>query len=77
MTSQTRQPIIIIRILPNISRTKGYQAMKFGQLIEYDIINIFLEKLYVVVQNVVKKLVSEPFIKHRMSLSLNQQSERL
>ena len=43
--------------------------MKFGQLIEYSIINIFLEKLYVVVQNVVEKLVPEPFIKHRMSIS--------
>ena len=69
MTSQTGQPIITIRILPNVSRNKGYQAMKFGQLIEYSIINIFFEKLYVVVQNVVEKLVPEPFIKHRMSIS--------
>ena len=32
--------------LPNISRSKGNQAMKFGQLIEYNMINIFLEKSY-------------------------------
>ena len=30
----------------NISRKKGNQAIKFGQLIEYNMRNIFLEKLY-------------------------------
>ena len=30
----------------NISRSKGNQSMKFGQLLEYNIKNIFLEKLY-------------------------------
>ena len=30
-------------ILPNISRNKGNQTMKFAQLIEYNKINIFLE----------------------------------
>ena len=34
MTSQTGQQIITIQILPNISRSKGNQTMKFGQLIE-------------------------------------------
>ena len=33
-------------MLPNISRAKGNQAMKFGQLIEYNMRNIFLEKSY-------------------------------
>ena len=33
-------------IVPNIPRKKGNQAMKFGQLKEYNIRNIFLEKLY-------------------------------
>ena len=33
-------------ILANISRSKDNQAMKFGQLIEYNKINIFLQKLY-------------------------------
>ena len=33
-------------ILPNISRSKGNQTMKIGQLIEYNMINIFAEKLY-------------------------------
>ena len=31
-------------ILPNISQSKGNQAMKFGQLIEYNKGNIFLQK---------------------------------
>ena len=33
-------------MLPNISRSKGNQTMKFGQLIEYKMRNIFLEKSY-------------------------------
>ena len=33
-------------MLTNISRSKGNQAIKFGQLIEYNMRNIFLEKLY-------------------------------
>ena len=33
-----------IRILPDISRSKSNQAMEFGQLIEYNMRNIFLEK---------------------------------
>ena len=31
-------------MLPNISRSKLNQTMKFGQLIEYKMRNIFLEK---------------------------------
>ena len=32
MTSQPSEQTITIRILPNISRGSGNQAMKFGQL---------------------------------------------
>ena len=32
--------------MTNISRNKGNQAMKFGQLIAYNTRNIFLEKSY-------------------------------
>ena len=32
-------------MLPDISRSKGNQTKKFEQLIEYNITNIFLEKL--------------------------------
>ena len=34
MTSQTGKQISTIHVLPNISRSKGNQAMKFGQLID-------------------------------------------
>ena len=33
-------------MLPNISRSKGNQTMAFGQIIEYDMRNIFLEESY-------------------------------
>ena len=44
MTSQTGQQVIAIHILPNISRSNGNQAKKFGQLIKYNARNIFLQK---------------------------------
>ena len=44
MTSQPGQKTIVIHILPNISRSKGNQTMKFGQLTECNMRNIFLEK---------------------------------
>ena len=44
MTSQTGQQITTIHILSNISRSKGNQTMKFGQLIEHSLGNIFLQK---------------------------------
>ena len=46
MTSQPGKQTIVIDILPNISKTKSNHTMKFGQLIEYNMINIFLEKSY-------------------------------
>ena len=46
MTSQPGKQTIAIHILPNISRTKGNQAMKFGHLVKYNMRNIFLEKSY-------------------------------
>ena len=33
-------------MLPNISRCKDNQTIKFGQLIEYNMRNVFLEKSY-------------------------------
>ena len=38
--------IITIHILFNISRSKGNQTVKIGQLIEYNVSNIFLQKSY-------------------------------
>ena len=60
MTSQTGQEIITIHILPNISRSKANQTMKFGQLKEYNMTSIFLEKSF----DVIEKLVPDPFIKN-------------
>ena len=45
MTSQLGLQAIAIHILTNISQIKGNQAMKFGQLIEYNNRNFFLQKL--------------------------------
>ena len=44
MMTQTGQQTITIKLLSDISRSKGNQTMKFSQLIEYNIKNIFLEK---------------------------------
>ena len=44
MTSQPGAQTIAIHILPNISRSRGNQTMKFGQLAEYNMRNIFLER---------------------------------
>ena len=46
MTSQPGLQTIAIHILPNISQSKDNQTMKFLQLIEYNKINVFLQKLY-------------------------------
>ena len=46
MTPETGQQVITTDILPNISRGRGKQTMKFGQLIENNMRNIFLEKSY-------------------------------
>ena len=43
LTSQPGQQTIAIHILPNISRSKGKQTLKFGQVIEYIKRNIFLQ----------------------------------
>ena len=48
-----------MHILPNISRGKGNQTMKFG---EYNMRNIFLEKL---LQNVLEKLFPDSFLKEQ------------
>ena len=44
MTSQPGKQTITTYLLPNISQIKGKHAMKFGQVIEDNKINIFLQK---------------------------------
>ena len=45
----------------NISRNKGNQTKKFGQLIEHNRETLFLENH---TQNVVQKLVPDPFLEN-------------
>ena len=47
MRPQPGKRTFAINILPNISRSKGNQTMKSGQLIECNMKNIFLEKSYI------------------------------
>ena len=44
MTLQPEKHTIATHLLPNVSRSKGNQTMKFGQLIEYNMKDIFLGK---------------------------------
>ena len=46
MTSQPGWQTVAIHILPNISGSKVNQTIKFCQLIEFKMRNIFLEKSY-------------------------------
>ena len=46
MTSQPDKQKIEIHILVIISRSKSNQTMKFGQLIEHNMRNLFLDKSY-------------------------------
>ena len=41
MTSQPGKETVAIYILSNVSKNKGNKSMKFGQLIEYNMRNIF------------------------------------
>ena len=75
MTSQTGQKIITIHISFNISRCKSNHIMKFGQLIEYKMRNIFLKKSYTKCGG---KASPRPFHKkQKLSISLVQHSEML
>ena len=44
MTSQAGQQTNVIHMFSNISRNKGIETMKFGQLVEYNMRNIILVK---------------------------------
>ena len=46
MVSKPGKQTVAIHILSNISGTNENQTMKLGQLIEYNMRNIFLEKSY-------------------------------
>ena len=58
MTSQTGTQITAIWILPNIWRHKGNQTMKFGQVMEHNIKNRFLQNH---LETKTRRLFPEPF----------------
>ena len=60
VTSQPEKQTLAIHTVPNISRSKGNQTLKFGQLIEHNIRINFLEYH---TQNMVAKLFPEPFLR--------------
>ena len=65
MTKQT----FANRTLHNMSRSKSDQTMKFGQVIEHNMRNAFLEKLYAKCGG---ETISSPFSKKsKLSISLD------
>ena len=70
MTSQPGNQTIAINILPNISESKGNQTMRFGQLTEYNMRNMFLKKSYT---SYSEKTIPRPLSKKsNLSISLDQ-----
>ena len=70
MTSQPGSQTIAIRILPNISRSKDNQTVKFDQLIEYNMKKIFVEKSYA---KYAGEIIPRPLPKkQKLSTSLDQ-----
>ena len=64
MTLQSGKQVITVHIYQNPSRSKVYQKIKFGEIIEYNMRNNLFEKSYIITynifENVVKKLVLDP-----------------
>ena len=61
--------------MPNISRSNGNQTMEFGQLTEYNMGNIFVEKSYTKCGG---ETITRPFSKKsKLSISLHQYSKVL
>ena len=70
LTSQPGKQTIATHILTNISRSKDNQAMKFGQLIEYNMKNIFLDQPYTKCGG---ETIPRPFLrKSKLSIPLGQ-----
>ena len=73
MTTQPGKQKIATHMLPSISRSKGNRKMKFAQLIEYNMRNIFLEKSCTTCSG---ETILRPFSqKSKLSISLNQQAK--
>ena len=59
MISQTGNKMIKTHIFPDTSRSEGNQAILLGQLIKYNVKNIFLQKLCI---NEAERLVPNHFL---------------
>ena len=69
ITPQSGKQTTALHLLPNISRSKGNQTMKFGQLIEDNMRNI-LEKSHTKCRG---QTIPRPFAKNpKLSISLDQ-----
>ena len=64
--------VVTTHILPNISRSKGNQTTKFGQLIEYTMRNVFLEESWAKCR--VEASLRPFYKKSKLSFSLDEQS---
>ena len=75
MTSQTGKQIITIDIFTNISKSKGNQAMKLDQLIEYNMRKFFFGKSSTKRggETSLRTFSTKP----KLSISLDQQSKGL
>ena len=70
MTSQPGEQTIAIHILPNISRSKSNQTIKFGQLTEHNMRDIFVIKSY---KKCAGETISRLLFKiSKLSISLDQ-----
>ena len=70
LTSQPGKQTIAIHIILNVSRSKDNQTMKFGQIIQYNMRKIFLEKSYITCGGeTIPRLFPK---KSKLSISLDQ-----
>ena len=70
MTSQPGWQTITMHVVPNIPRNKSNQTVEIGQLIEYNMRNISVEKFYT---KCGEETIPRPFSKKtKLSISLDQ-----
>ena len=72
MTLRTGKQIIEVYILPNVSKSKDNQAMKFGQLIECNMRSIFIVKSHTKCGREISPILFPK--KSKLGISLDQQS---
>ena len=69
MMSQPKKAVIAINILSNISKGEGNQTVKFDQLIEHNMKNIFLKKSFT---KCIEETILRSFSKNsKLSISLD------